>query len=222
MQTAARTRSVCRTLLRRAALPSQPSRGGQLHGSRFLSSSASGNSASQARYVVGGLALALGGAVGYALGSGSRPSGATTAPSTSSVPQYGTPEDFKAAIRELQRALPGDMVTDDEDVLQEHGFSTNDYHPGERLDCYPDAKSLTEVFRSPGILHSVVIYPRSTEDVVKVVQVATKYRMPVIPYSGGTSLEGHTRGVRFSCTTYVRTTIDRVLFRSAHVRGNMP
>jgi FAD binding domain-containing protein len=41
-----------------------------------------------------------------------------------------------------------------------------------------------------------VVYPNSTEDVVKTVNVARKYRMPIIPYSGGTSLEGHFAGVR--------------------------
>jgi D-lactate dehydrogenase (cytochrome) len=41
-----------------------------------------------------------------------------------------------------------------------------------------------------------VVYPDSTEDVVKIVNVARKYRMPIIPYSGGTSLEGHFAGVR--------------------------
>lgn len=43
---------------------------------------------------------------------------------------------------------------------------------------------------------SVVVYPSSTEDVVKIVKVAGKYKMPVIPYSGATSLEGHFRAVR--------------------------
>jgi hypothetical protein len=43
--------------------------------------------------------------------------------------------------------------------------------------------------------HSVVVYPDSTEDVVKIVNVARKYRMPIVPYSGGTSLEGHFAGV---------------------------
>lgn len=47
-----------------------------------------------------------------------------------------------------------------------------------------------------GMMHDVVVYPRSTEDVVKIVKIAIKYRMPITPYSGGTSLEGHTRGVR--------------------------
>ena len=40
-------------------------------------------------------------------------------------------------------------------------------------------------------LPSVVVFPTSTEDVVKIVKIAVKYRMPVVPFSGGTSLEGH-------------------------------
>jgi D-lactate dehydrogenase (cytochrome) len=43
--------------------------------------------------------------------------------------------------------------------------------------------------------HSVVVYPESTEDVVKIVKIATKYRIPITAYSGATSLEGHYRGV---------------------------
>ncbi len=41
-----------------------------------------------------------------------------------------------------------------------------------------------------------MVYPDSTEDVVKIVNVARKYRMPIVPYSGGTSVEGHFAGVR--------------------------
>lgn len=36
-----------------------------------------------------------------------------------------------------------------------------------------------------------VVYPRSTEDVQFILRTASKYRVPVIPYGGGTSLEGH-------------------------------
>jgi len=49
---------------------------------------------------------------------------------------------------------------------------------------------------SLGSVHSVVVYPLTTQDVVKIVKIAVQYKMPLIPYSGGTSLEGHTRGVR--------------------------
>ncbi|KAF9447008.1 hypothetical protein P691DRAFT_672357 [Macrolepiota fuliginosa MF-IS2] len=95
-------------------------------------------------------------------------------------PNYGTPEDFQEAIQELQTVFgpeekePGDIVSTNQDVLQDHGFSALVYHEG--------------------MMHSVVVFPRSTEDVVKIVRIATKYRMPVIPYSGATNLEGHTRG----------------------------
>ena len=33
------------------------------------------------------------------------------------------------------------------------------------------------------------------EDVVKVVNIARKYRIPIVAYSGATSLEGHYSGV---------------------------
>lgn len=51
-------------------------------------------------------------------------------------------------------------------------------------------------FCSIGLPHTVVVYPTCTEDVVKVVKIANKYRMPVIPYSGATSIEGQFLGVR--------------------------
>jgi hypothetical protein len=38
---------------------------------------------------------------------------------------------------------------------------------------------------------SHLLQSTSTGDVQRVIQVANKYRIPVTPYSGGTSLEGH-------------------------------
>lgn len=44
---------------------------------------------------------------------------------------YGTAEDFRKAISELRAAFPDqDTVSTDEEVLETHGFSGNDYHPG--------------------------------------------------------------------------------------------
>lgn len=60
-----------------------------------------------------------------------------------------------------------------------------------------------------GLPHSVVVYPTCTEDVVKIVKVANKYRMPVIPYSGATSLEGHFLGVRVSSSRIACAQISR-------------
>lgn len=96
---------------------------------RTVSSTAGKTTRSGARYVVAGVAVAIGAAIGYTLGSRSQTE--TSVLPIASVPVYGTSEDFKSAIAELQKLLPEDMVTDDEDVLHQHGFSTNDYHPGE-------------------------------------------------------------------------------------------
>ncbi|KAG6910090.1 hypothetical protein DXG01_013142 [Tephrocybe rancida] len=91
-------------------------------------------------------------------------------------PQFGAPEDFKRAIDELKEAFPhGDTISTNPKDLRIHGFSDYDYRPGR--------------------LHSVVFYPDSTEDVVRMVKIATRHRMPVIPYSGATSLEGQIRSV---------------------------
>lgn len=49
--------------------------------------------------------------------------------------------------------------------------------------------------------HSVVVYPESTEDVVEIVKIAVKYKIPITPYSGATALEGQYRGVRHRTST---------------------
>lgn len=36
-----------------------------------------------------------------------------------------------------------------------------------------------------------VAYPRSTEQVSTIARICSKYHVPIIPYSGGTSLEGN-------------------------------
>lgn len=40
-----------------------------------------------------------------------------------------------------------------------------------------------------------MLYPRHTEDVVAIVNVASQFGIPLIPFSGGTSLEGQTGSV---------------------------
>ncbi|KAF9565039.1 FAD-binding domain-containing protein [Agrocybe pediades] len=85
-------------------------------------------------------------------------------------PQFATPEEMEQAITESKKAFgqEGDngKVSTDPDDLHDHGFSENDHHPGMK--------------------HSVVVYPESTEDVVEIVKIATKYRAPIIAYSGAT------------------------------------
>ncbi|KAI0772190.1 FAD-linked oxidase-like protein [Irpex lacteus] len=105
---------------------------------------------------------------------------------------YGTAEEFKKAIAELRAAFPDqDTVSTDEEVLETHGFSGNDYHPGS----------------SP----TVVVYPNSTEDVVKIVNISRKYRMPVVAYSGATSLEGQYRAPSVGAICVDMSNMDKIL-----------
>ncbi|KAH8117132.1 D-lactate dehydrogenase cytochrome oxidoreductase [Phellopilus nigrolimitatus] len=88
---------------------------------------------------------------------------------------YGSHEDIEAAIAELKVVLPGEgAVNTDPALLRTYGFSEASYHP-----------------TTP---HSVVVRPKSTEEVSAIVKIANKYRIPVTPYGGGTSLEGHFSG----------------------------
>lgn len=134
-------------------------------------------------------------------------------------PTFGTPEDFQKAIQELRHTFSNEgyesgVVSTDPDDLQIHGFSENDHHPSMCLSssttdipmaftsyCFTSAAADYVCALATGAPHTVVVYPSSTEDVVKIVKIATKYRMPIIPFSGGTSLEGNYRGVspRFLC-----------------------
>lgn len=93
-----------------------------------------------------------------------------------STTAYASPKELKQAISELQEALPG-RVTTEALALDSYGSSSNSYHPS-----HP---------------HSVVVHAQSTDDVVNVVNIARKYRVPIVPYGGATSLEGHFSGVSF-------------------------
>lgn len=105
------------------------------------------------------------GASTYALGA----QGARPAP----VLGYKEPTqgDFDKALLELQTWIPEDCLATDRDSLTSHGHSDWAAH-------------------DPNGLPGAVLYPRSTEDVVKIVKLASKFGIPLIPYSAGTSLEG--------------------------------
>ncbi|KAF8836757.1 FAD-binding domain-containing protein [Paxillus ammoniavirescens] len=124
------------------------------------------------------------------LGSGSLLSSLDTPLSLSS--SFGTAEDVEKAIEELRHALPGERrVQTNRDILELHGSSENSYHPS-----------------SP---HSVVVRVRSTEDVVKVVNISRKYKVPIVPYSGATSLEGHFSGYSSGSICIDMSAMDQIL-----------
>jgi D-lactate dehydrogenase (cytochrome) len=93
-------------------------------------------------------------------------------------PVYGTVTDFDHAIEDLKHIFSTRLgvISTDPDDLKLHGLSTNTYHTG----TVPIPFWLHRWFKLfSGVDHSVVVYPESTEDVVKIVKIANQYRMPI-------------------------------------------
>ncbi|CAN6196938.1 unnamed protein product [Urochloa humidicola] len=79
------------------------------------------------------------------------------------------PQEF---IDELASFL-GDNLTVDYEERSFHGTPQNSFHKSANV---PD----------------VVVFPSSQEEVQKIVMACNKYKVPIVPYGGATSIEGHT------------------------------
>ncbi|KAI1379994.1 hypothetical protein F4677DRAFT_408227 [Hypoxylon crocopeplum] len=93
------------------------------------------------------------------------------------TPQYASMDEMEDALKEIRRAIARkgeeeDIISTDPDDLLAHGYS-------EWSTTNPDG------------LPVAVAYPRSTEQVSTIARICHKYRVPIIPYSGGSSLEGN-------------------------------
>lgn len=87
----------------------------------------------------------------------------------------GITSDFSwQALEEIRQAIGGDVdiLSLDPADLHAHGYSS-------WSTCNPEG------------LPVAVAYPRSTEQVSAIARICNKYRVPLIPYSGGSSLEGN-------------------------------
>ncbi|KAF8894489.1 FAD-linked oxidase-like protein [Infundibulicybe gibba] len=105
---------------------------------------------------------------------------------------YASPEELRAAINQLRIAFPGENAVDTSpDTLRTYGSSENSYHPA-----------------SP---HSIVVRPQSTEEVVTIMNIARRYKVPITAYSGATSLEGHFSGYPSGSICIDLSNMDRIL-----------
>lgn len=94
-------------------------------------------------------------------------------------PKYSTDEELRTAILEIKAAVGEDHVTQAPAEITGHTDNGFTPHPPK-----------------PHEIPKYVIYANSTEEVSKIMKIAHKYSVPVVPYSGGTSLEGHTFSTR--------------------------
>ncbi|TKX19013.1 D-lactate dehydrogenase [Elsinoe australis] len=92
--------------------------------------------------------------------------------STSKAPAYGKKPQMEKAVAELRSLLGEDAISTDDDDLKRHGYSE---WSTVNVDALPIA----------------IAYPESTEDVSKMAKICSKYQIPMVPFSGGTSLEAN-------------------------------
>lgn len=142
-------------------------------GKRRVASNARGTPLPTSTIITGLLGVGSA-AYAYALGLGNGRATALVQNTSPSKPRYGGPEQVQQAVKELQAALPN-QVRVDLPTVEAYGFSPHTYLPG-----------------SP---HAVYVAVTSTEDVVKVVNISRKYKVPIIPFGVGNSLEGQFAGV---------------------------
>ncbi|KAF5002530.1 hypothetical protein FGRMN_295 [Fusarium graminum] len=85
---------------------------------------------------------------------------------------YASRADMELAIDEIRKALGDDALSTDDEMLRSHGYSE---------------WSTINIDRLP----VAVAFPSSTEEVSAIAKICHKRRVPMIPYSGGSSVEGH-------------------------------
>ncbi|CDK24874.1 unnamed protein product [Kuraishia capsulata CBS 1993] len=91
-----------------------------------------------------------------------------------SSPVYATPNEVSKAIEEITTITGPEYVKNSAGELLNHSDNSSNFHKpndNERPD--------------------MVVYPGSIEEVAEVVKVCYKYHVPMVPFSGGTSIEGH-------------------------------
>ena len=97
----------------------------------------------------------------------------------------GSAEESKGEKKERVLKMFGSMLNSDQietdpDELERRSKPWNSYHSSSQLPF-------------------CILSPESTEDVSKIMQICHRESIPVVPFGGGTSLEGHTLSIGSDC-----------------------
>ncbi|SCV01383.1 LAMI_0G11144g1_1 [Lachancea mirantina] len=107
------------------------------------------------------------------------PEPSTTPLNSVGPPKYGSDADLQKCVVELRELLGKEYVRDSEAEIEHH--TDNGFNPSKPQ---PEHKP------------RIIIYPGSTEQVSDAMKIISRYNIPIVPFSGGTSLEGHTYSTR--------------------------
>src|SRR6266498_2025985 len=105
---------------------------------------------------------------------------------------FARAREVEPAIDELRRLL-GERASDAAAVREHHSHGESYHAP-----AAPD----------------IVCFPRSTEEVAAIAGVSARFRMPIVPFGAGTSLEGHVHAVEGGITIDFRE-LNRIVRVSA-------
>ncbi|KAI6777857.1 RNA-directed RNA polymerase (Sad-1) [Emericellopsis cladophorae] len=113
------------------------------------------------------------GVLGWGIAQVSKNGEVNGKPAKVQKPRYATVKEMEKAIQKIAVELGDeDIISTDPEDLHRHGYS-------EWSTVNPDT------------LPVAVAYPHTTEQVSTIARICHEHRIPIIPYSGGTSLEGN-------------------------------
>ncbi|XP_065024845.1 D-lactate dehydrogenase [cytochrome], mitochondrial-like isoform X1 [Musa acuminata AAA Group] len=98
--------------------------------------------------------------------------------------RLGGKDSTDLVVKGIHRKVSNEFIQELKDILRDN--MTLDYE--ER--CF-HGKPLNSFHRAVNV-PDVIVFPRSQDDVQKIVIACNKYKVPIVPYGGATSLEGQT------------------------------
>ncbi|WOG98229.1 hypothetical protein DCAR_0417570 [Daucus carota subsp. sativus] len=97
---------------------------------------------------------------------------------------YGGKDSTDYAVKGYRRNIPQQLIDELKDICKDNmsmDYNERHFH-GKPQNSFHKAVNIPDV----------VVYPRSEEEVSKIVKTCNKHKVPIIPYGGATSIEGHT------------------------------
>lgn len=127
--------------------------------------------------IAGGIGYAIADSLAYKTDAGDKSLGKSVLPLEDlDSPEYCDPKKLPGVIDQIKAVVGNDSdnFTESKNELDSHSdtfFNTHHALPDERP--------------------SIVVFPKTTEEVSKILSICHENKVPVVPFSGGTSLEGH-------------------------------